>query len=196
MRTRFFCSVLLVGLVFLCPHRVSAQRCLPAQKAIQFDGGIVDGFTLRQGDGRTSIFGGIHYSRYNRNKTRWVAGLEILEKDYIYRNGVVPKVQFTADCGYYIPVLADRGRNVILSFGASVIAGYETTNWGHKLLPDGARITDADCSLWGGALTAEIEAFVSNRVALLLSCRERILGGSTVGTFHTQVGIGVKIIIN
>lgn len=64
------------------------------------------------------------------------------------------------------------------------------------MLPDGATLRNGDCFLLGAVLTAEIEAFVSDRVALLLSVRERALGGSTVGTFHTQIGIGIKFIFN
>lgn len=122
------CIAVFVCLSSLWPENADAQRCLPSQKALQITSGFVDGFTLRHGDGRVSFFGGVHYSQYNRNKTRWVAGAEYLEKDYPYRGGVVPMAQFTADAGYYVPLLADRGRNVILSVGFSAVAGYETTN--------------------------------------------------------------------
>lgn len=120
--------VVCCGVWCFWPKNAKAQRCLPSQMAMQVSGGLVDGFTLRHGDGRVGFFGGVHFSRYNRNKTRWVAGAEYLEKDYAYGGGVVPMAQFTADAGYYVPVLSDRGRNVILSLGFSAVAGYETTN--------------------------------------------------------------------
>ena len=55
---------------------------------------------------------------------------------------------------------------------------------------------DKDCFIYGGALTLELEAYLTDRVALLLNARERALFGSDIGKFHTQVGIGVKFIIN
>ena len=183
-------------LVGMFPDQAKAQRCLPAQKGIQLTAGWVDGFSFSHSDGRTAFHGGIAYSRYNRNLTRWVFGAEYLQKDYNYRDEVVPKVQITGEAGYYVPVLADRGRNVVLSVGFSGLAGYETTNWGNKLLHDGARLRNEDCFLYGGALSAEVETFLSDRVVFLLSVRERVLGGSTVGTFHTQIGFGFKFLIN
>ena len=108
----------------------------------------------------------------------------------------MPKAQFTGEAGYFVPLTADRGRNVVLSVGFSALAGYESSNWGNKLLHDGARLRDADCFLYGGALTAEVETYLCDKVVFLVSVRERVLAGSTVGTFHTQIGFGFKFIIN
>lgn len=47
-----------------------------------------------------------------------------------------------------------------------------------------------------GAVSFEIETFLSDRFALLINARERILFGSEINKFHTQVGIGFKVIIN
>ena len=82
--------------------------------------------------------------------------------------------------------------------GLSALAGYETSNRGDKLLPDGATLLDKDCFIYGGALTLELEleAYLTDRVALLLNAMERALFGSDIGKFHTQVGMGLKFIIN
>jgi len=42
----------------------------------------------------------------------------------------------------------------------------------------------------------ELETYLTDRVALLLNARERVLFGSDIGKFHTQVGMGLKLIIN
>lgn len=55
---------------------------------------------------------------------------------------------------------------------------------------------DKDCFVYGGALTLELEAYLTDRVALLLNARERALFGSDIGKFHTQVSLGLKFIIN
>ena len=108
----------------------------------------------------------------------------------------IPVEQFTAEGGYYLKFLSDKRKTFFLSLGLSALAGYETSNRGDKLLPDGATLSDEDCFIYGGALTLELEAYLTDRVALLLNARERALFGSDIGTFHTQVGLGLKFIIN
>ena len=41
-----------------------------------------------------------------------------------------------------------------------------------------------------------LEAYLTDRIALLVSARERALFGSDIGKFHTQVSLGLKFIIN
>lgn len=108
--------------------QVSAQRCLSGQKGLQLTAGTVDGFVFRDPYRAHRVYGGLAFSRYNGNKTRWVIGTEYLQKDYRYESAMIPLVQFTADAGYYVPILSDRGKNVVLSVGFSALAGYETNN--------------------------------------------------------------------
>ena len=98
--------------------------------------------------------------------------------------------------GYYLKFLSDRRKTFFLSLGLSALAGYETSNRSEKLLPDGATLLDKDCFIYGGALTLELEAYLTDRVALLLNARERALFGSDIGKFHSQVSLGLKFIIN
>lgn len=186
----------LLCLLGMAAAPASAQRNLPGQKAFQVTGGFVDGFTLKSGDGRLAYFGNLQYVRSNRNQTRWVIGAGYQQKDYTYRSEVFPKVQFTGEAGYYVPLLADRGRHVCFSVGVSGLLGYETSNWGTKEFADGARLRNEDCFIWGGALTAELETYLSDRVVFLVNVRERALFGTDFGNWHTQVGIGFKFIIN
>lgn len=76
------------------------------------------------------------------------------------------------------------------------MAGYETINWGKELLFDGATITSEDNFLYGGTVCFEIKTYLTDRVVLLLNTRERVLGGSAINKFHTQIEIGFKFIIN
>lgn len=107
---------------------LSAQRCLPGQLGVELTGGTVDGVLLRDAKSAYSYFGSLALNRYNRNLTRWVFGISYLQKDYPYKKIVVPKTQFTAEGGYFVPIFADRGRNVVFSAGLSALAGYEITN--------------------------------------------------------------------
>lgn len=175
--------------------QAQAQRYLPSQKGIQITGGIVDGFQLRKADGQ-AFFGGIALSTYTQNRNRWVLGAEYLQKSYEYKDKLIPLSQITAEGGYYYNFLSDPSKTVFFSMGISVMTGYETLNWGKELLFDGATITSEDNFLYGGAISFEIETFLTDRVVLLINARERVLGGSDINKFHTQVGVGIKVIIN
>jgi len=104
--------------------------------------------------------------------------------------------QFTAEGGYYVKFLSDHNKTVLFSLGGSALAGYETINWGEKMLFDGSTLRNEDSFIYGGAITLEIETYLSDRIVLLLSARERVLWGNSTGHFHTQFGLGVKFIIN
>ncbi|MDH6311164.1 hypothetical protein M2451_004098 [Dysgonomonas sp. PFB1-18] len=186
---------LLIILSLALIGQAHAQRYLPGQKGIQLTGGFVDGFAVEKKDGQ-AFYGGIALSAYTKNGNRWGFGGEYLQKNYEYKDKFIPLSQITAEGGYYLNFLSDRSKTLFFSVGLSAVGGYETINWGKELLFDGATITSEDNFLYGGAVSFEIETFLSDRFALLINARERILFGSQVNKFHTQVGIGIKIIIN
>lgn len=187
--------VLLMTLCLVLIGQAHAQRYLSGQKGLQFTASAVDGFYLEKGD-KQAFAGGIALSTYTKNGNRWVFGAEYLQKSYQYKTELIPTSQFTAEGGYYYNFLSDRSKTFFFSIGASAMAGYETVNWGESLLFDGSMITSDDNFLYGGAVTFEIETYLSDRIVLLLNVRERILGGSSINMFHTQIGGGIKFIIN
>ena len=191
---RLLFIILLFG---VCLHfnRAHAQRCLPGMRGIQLTGGLSDNMRWKNGDG-FGYHAGIAVSTYTKNAHHWVVGAEYLEKRYDYRGSLYPVSQFTGEGGYYLNFLSDRRKTFFLSLGLSALAGYETSNRDKKILPDGSTLLDKDCFVYGGALTLELEAYLTDRVVLLLNARERTLFGSDIGKFHTQVGVGVKFIIN
>jgi hypothetical protein len=172
-----------------------AQRCLPGQKGLQLTAGAVDGFQFKNEDGQ-AFSAGLALSTYTKNGNRWVFGAEYLQKKHEYKDILIPVSQITAEGGYYYKFLSDPSKTVFFSVGASAMAGYETVNWGESLLFDGSTITSDDSFLYGGAVSFEIETYLSDRIVLLLNVRERILGGSSISLFHTQIGVGVKFILN
>lgn len=190
---RKFISLLI--LCFALIGQAQAQRYLPGQKGVQFTVGAVDGFNLANGNKQAFSFGLAH-STYTQNGNRWVFGAEYLQKKHKYKDILIPVSQITAEGGYYLNFLSDASKTIFFSVGASAMTGYETVNWGKELLFDGATITSEDNFLYGGAVTFEIETYLSDRFVLLLNVRERILFGSSINKFHTQVGAGVKFIIN
>ena len=170
---------------------ILAQRYLPGLRGLQFTAGVEHSLNPQKG-----FHAGIAFSQYTKGANRWVFGAEYLEKRHPYRDWSIPQSQFTADAGYYYKFLSDSRKTFFASVGASVMGGYETINWNEKRLPDGATLNHSDAFLYGGALTLEIETYLTDRLVLLTNVRERFLMGSSVGKFNIQFGIGIKFIIN
>lgn len=185
--------VLILSLVLI--RQAYAQRCLSGQRGIQVTVGTVDGFNLKKQDGQ-AFFGGVVLSTYTKNGNRWTFGAEYLQKSHEYKDKLIPLSQITAEGSYYLKLLSDPSKTIFLSVGLSALAGYETVNWGKELLFDGATITSKDNFLYGSAISFEIETYLTDKLVLLLNARERVLLGSDISKFHTQVGIGIKFIIN
>ena len=195
------CRILLAALasVMLGTQPAAAQRGLPGQLAVELAAGPADGFLMRDSRRAHRIWCGVALNRWNRGHSRWNFEAAWLQKDYIHEGVLgrerVPMAQFTAGAGFHLPLLYDRGRNVSLTGGLHMAAGYETSGWGDKRLRDGSAILSRDGFIWGPALSAEAEGYLSDRVMLFLLVRERCLFGSGTGTFHTLLGFGVRIVI-
>lgn len=187
--------LLIITLSLFIVEQACAQRYLPGQKGIQITGGAVDGFQFKNED-EQAFFGGIALSTYTKSGNRWVVGAEYLQKKHAYKDILIPASQITAEGGYYYKFLSDPSKTLFFSVGTSAMAGYETVNWGKEILFDGATISSKDNFLYGGAVSFEIETYLSDRLVLLINARERILLGSDISKFHMQIGIGIKVIIN
>ena len=57
-------------------------------------------------------------------------------------------------------------------------------------------VNSGDAFIYGGAITLELESYITDRIVLLANVRERVLWGGSLGKFSTQFGLGVKFIIN
>lgn len=182
----------MIGVLALTMGQASAQRCLPKMQGIEVSGAFVDGKPLS-----VAFCGGVALSTYTKNGSKWVFGSEYLQREYGYdEDTAIPVSQFTAEGGYYQKLLTDASKTFFIYGGVSALAGYESVNWGKKLLPDGATLQDRDAFVYGGALTLNVEVYLSDRLALTGSVRERCLWGNDTGHFHTQYGVGLKLIIN
>ena len=167
-----------------------AQRYLPGMMGMELRGGFAGG-----SKGPLNYYTGMAMSGYTKKANRWVAGAEYLLKNYNYRNVAVPRAQFTAEGGYYLKFLSDPSKTLFLSIGGSALIGYETVNWGDRMMHDGSRLLAGDAFLYGGALTLELSAYVTDKIVLLVNGRQRVLFGGDCGKFHTQVGVGIRFMI-
>ncbi|NDV64686.1 conjugal transfer protein TraO [Bacteroides sp. 224] len=189
----FFFSLVLC---FALTDRAHAQRALSDMRGLEIRSGMVDGFHSKDKHNELGYYFGAAMTTYTRNANKWVFGAEFLHRYYPYKDGRLPLSQFTGEGGYYYKFLSDHSKTVFFSIGASALAGYETINWGEKLLYDGATIRNEDNFLYGGAITLEMEVYLADRIILLLSGRERALWGTSADKFHFQFGFGLKYIIN
>jgi len=169
----------------------SAQRYQHGEQGIELKLGTVNGLNPKK-----AFYGGVALSTYAQNDSRWVFGAEFLQKQLDYSQKQIPVAQFTGEGGYYYSFLSDPSKTFLLSIGASGLAGYETSNWGNKTLFDGATLLNKDAFIYGGALTLELETFITDRFILLVNARERLMWGSSAGKLSIQLGAGIKIIIN
>ena len=190
MRKVIYLCVAVVSLA-LFSGQAYAQRYLPGMMGVELRGGFAGG-----SKGPLNYYTGFAVSGYTKKANRWVAGAEYLLKNYEYRTISVPRAQFTAEGGYYLKFLSDPAKIFFLSVGGSALVGYETLNWGEKVLYDGSMLSHRDAFVYGGALTLELESYVTDRIVLLAHVRERVLWGSSLGKFTTQFGLGVRFIIN
>lgn len=183
-------------LFLLMSGNALAQRALPGMKGIQVTGGMVDGVYSYSNQSKAGYYFGAAMATYAGNGNKWVFGGEYLNRYYPYKDTCIPVAQFTAEGGYYLNILSDPSKTFFLSLGGSALAGYETSNWGKKALPDGATLINKDAFIYGGVVTLELETYLSDRIVLLLNARERALWGNTTGRFHMQFGAGVRLMIN
>lgn len=188
-------SILITVLCLALFGQAHAQRYLPGMKGIQMTAGTVDGFKLSRQDGQAFCFSAA-MSTYTKSGNRWVFGAEYLQKNYQYTDDYLPVSQFTGEAGHYFKFLSDKSKTLFLSLGASLMGGYETINWGKELLKDGATIQNREHFLYGGAVTLEAETYLTDRIVLLANVRQRMVAGSSINKFHTQISVGFKVIIN
>lgn len=188
--------ILSMVMCFVLTDKALAQRCLPGMQGIRFTGGMVDGFHSSANRNELGYHFGLSLDTYTKNCNRWVFGAEYLQKYHPYKDMRIPTSQFTAEGGYYYTFLSDANKTFLLSLGGSALAGYETNNWGEKLLFDGSTLQSEDAFLYGGAISLELESYLSNRVVLLFNARERCLWGTQTGRFHFEFAAGIKFLID
>ncbi|MCE9106524.1 conjugal transfer protein TraO [Bacteroides pyogenes] len=189
----FFLFVVSLALLVGQAH---AQRCLPKMKGIRLTAGMADGFYSASSKNDAGCSFGVSLATYAKGGHQWVFEAEYLRRYHPYRESRIPVEQFTGEGGFFSGVLSDGSKTFFLSAGVSALAGYETVNGGKKLLFDGSTLRNKDGFIYGGAITLQAETYLSDHLVLLLYGRERCLWGGSTGRFHTQYGVGLKIMLD
>ena len=178
-----------VAVLFSLP--LHAQRLIPKQRGIEVMGSVplIKGEKLFTGDN----FGvGISLTRYLKKENYAFTSLEYEQQNMSYRSYNIPMKDILLHLGYMQPVLADRGKNVLVYVGVSALCGYEELNRDKKLLPDGATLLDHSHFVYGGAVHGSVEVFLTDRVLFLVKAQGRFLFGTDVHRFRPAVSAGLR----
>jgi hypothetical protein len=180
-------KVFTVILVMCVCFPLVAQRYLPGMKGVQVGGGMTE---------RNGYFIHAGYSKYTKSQNRKSIDLEYLQRNYEYENEKIPVMQFIGEAGYYFRFLNDNAQSFFLAFGMNICTGYELVNLNKRFLSTGAVISNQGAWIYGGAVALEMEYYLDDKYVLLLFAKERLYGGSTISIFHTQIGVGIKFILD
>ena len=179
-----------LAMTFSLPSQ--AQRLIPKQRGIEVVGSVplIKGEKLFTGDN----FGvGISLTRYLKKENYTFVGVEYEQQNMLYRSYNVKLKDALLQVGYMYPVLSDRGKNVFLYGGISVLSGYEQLNEDKKLLPDGATLLDRSRFVYGGAVHGSAEVFLTDRILFLIKAQGRFLFGTDVHRFRPVVSAGLRL---
>ena len=190
MKKKIILSVCVaVAMAFSLPSQ--AQRLIPKQRGIEVLGSVplIKGEKLFTADN----FGmGVSLTRYLGRENYTFVMAEYEQQNMPYRSYNVKLKDALLQVGYMHPVLSDRGKNVFLYGGISVLGGYEQLNEDKKLLPDGATLLDRSRFVYGGAVHGSVEMFLTDRVLFLVKAQGRLLFSSDVHRFRPALSAGFK----
>ena len=178
-----------VAMAFSLPSH--AQRLIPKQKGME----VVGSVPLVKGEkffAKDNFCVGVSLTRYLKRENYSFVGVEYEQQNMPYRSYDVKLKDALLQVGYMHPVLSDRGKNVFLYSGISALGGYEQLNEDKKLLPDGATLLDRSRFVYGGAVHASVEVFLTDRVLFLVKAQGRFLFGTDVHRFRPALSAGLR----
>jgi len=186
--------MIIAAMLTLFGGRAMAQRCLPGMSAVEIKADMADGFYT--GNSRNCGYSfGVFYSVYKGNANTWSFGGEYLQTYKPYgAKGRIPVAQFTGEIGYNLHLLSDYSQTFHLYGGVSALGGYETVNWGEKILPDGSTLHNGDAIIYGGAITLQVDFYLSDNFALGVNIKERFVFGNSTGHFRFSYGVQLKYV--
>ena len=169
-----------------------AQRLIPNQRGMELFGGVPigRGEKLFRAENYSA---GVSLVRYFKTANYAFLTLECEGQTYDYRSYKVPALDGLLQLGYMHPILSDGGKNIFLYLGVAGLGGYEEVNGGNSDLPDGAKLIDRTRWVYGGALHASVELFLTDSLLLVMKGQGRMLFGSDLNLFRPNIGIGLRV---
>jgi hypothetical protein len=178
--------IVMTGVLALQPSSASGQRYLPGFRGAELIGGYVLG---------GGYYGHFGYSKYLYSRNRYGINLQYLQHNYDTEVGKVPASQFTVGLNYSYRLISDYSQSAVLALGVTGLGGFEAVNWGQKRLSNGAMLNNSSSTIYGAEMLLEFEYYLDDRYVVLVTVKERAMGGSTVNIFQTVFGVGIKYIL-
>lgn len=179
--------VYIIVILFCNTIAVYAQRMLPKQKGVEISTGVISDSKIGSD---YYINAAMTINGKKGNYQLWA--VEYSRKDHNYKHIQIPAETFTAEVGYSFLLISDAGKNSLLNFGITGIAGYESINRGKELLFDGAKLLTEDNFIYGSGGRLTIETYLSDRIILLLQARTKVLWGTDLQQLRPSAGIGLR----
>lgn len=179
--------IIMIIVLLLTSHTITAQRMLPQQKGIEINAGLL---VLENLDNYFFNAGLIVHSKKGNYL---LYSLEYSRELLSYRTSEIPVETITAEAGYSLNLISNRKRSLMFNATLSAVAGYEIFNRGERLLDDGSVLINESSFVYGagGKLTAEI--YISDRFTIIASGRTKILLNTSRNQIRPSVGIGLRI---
>lgn len=184
--------ILLLALIVAVAMPSQAQRLIPNQKGLELFRGvpIVGGEKFFRAENYSA---GVSLVRYFKTANYAFLTMECEGQTYDYRSYKVPALDGLLQLGYMHPILSDGGKNIFLYLGASGLTGYEEVNGSRADLPDGAKLLNRSRWVYGGALHASVELFLTDSWLLVVRGQGRMLFGSDLNVFRPNVTVGLRV---
>lgn len=175
-----------VVLAMLSITAAQAQRMMPGQKGLEVNAGLLSK------DIKDNYYLNLTLTAYGKNGNYWIWGAEYTHGLADYRTVQIPLETYTSEMGYSLQLLGDAQKTFTLNVGLTAVGGYETINRSERALYDGSKILDKDNFIYGAGGRLSFETYLSDRFALLLHGRTKVVWGTDLKQFRPSSGVGLR----
>lgn len=163
------------------------QRMLHGQKGVEFGSGMLSGKWPQD------HFLNLGLIIYKNNGNYRVWALEYSHRSISYKNSSFPIKTYVIESGYSFQLLSDLRKDFVFNAGIAASAGMEIINQGEQRLYDGAKLVNDGGFIYGISGSLSLEAFLSDRFALLFRGNIKLLWGAPHKQFRPAAGLGLRV---
>ncbi len=160
--------ILTVAMLSLFAGEAYAQRDLPGQTGVQFTTGesIISFHGRVAANATTSPRWPLHIPTNQPYLLAVWSGLS--DKKYTYENKAIPK---RSSRGLFYSRIVGQEPERLFPYRTFRFGRLRDSQLGNLLLPDGAAVTNGDCFIYGGGLTAAFDVWLTDRIILLMQVK-------------------------
>lgn len=179
--------IIIIMVLLITNHTVTAQRMLPKQKGIEINSGKL------LSENRDNYFVSAGLIVHSKKGNYLLYALEYSREVFPSRISEIPVETITAEAGYSLNLIANRRKSLMVNVILSAVAGYEILNRGERLLDDGSVLMNESSFVYGATGKLNVEIYLSDRFTIVASSRTKILWATSLSQIRPSVGIGLRI---